>query len=110
MLLVENNLLDGEVQEMNEVMLYQNKTRCSSSNGKTPLKKRGRTSKKMLSFIVIPRRKLVTKQRGFRRRTGRPSKSYTVDGHADSNRVSMAKSIFRRKKKKRNKCHVAASS
>ena len=69
---VSGEQLDGEVQEMNEVMLYRNKTRCSSSNGKTPLKKRGRTSKKMLSFIVIPRRKLVTKQRGFRRRTGRP--------------------------------------
>ena len=99
---------DGEVQDLNEVMLYQKKTGCSSSKGETPLKKRGRTCKKMLSFIANPRCKPVKKQMGFRRRTGRPSKSYSVDGHRDSKTVSMAKSLSRRKKKRKKKCNVMA--
>ena len=101
--------LDGEVQDMNEVMHYQKKTRCSSSKGKTPFKNQGRNFKKMLSFIVNPRCKPVKKQRGFRRRTGRPLSS-TVDGHGDCKRVSMAKSLSRRKKKRKNKCNVMAQA
>ena len=42
---------DGEVHDMNEVILNQKKIRCSSSKGKRQ-KKRGGTSKKILSFIV----------------------------------------------------------
>ena len=93
-LAVSGAQLDGEAQDMTEVMHYQKKIRCTSSKGKTTLKKRRRTSMKMLSFIVNPRRKPVKKRRGFRRRTGRPSNSYTVDGHGDSKRVSMAKSLL----------------
>ena len=95
-LAVSGAQLDGEAQDMTEVKHYQKKIRCTSSKGKTPLKKRRRTSMKMLSFIVNPRRKPVKKRTGYRRRTGRPSNSYTVDGHGDSKRVSMAKSISRR--------------
>merc|ERR1712030_270132 len=100
--------LDGEVQDMNKVMHYQKKTRCSSK-GKTPFKNQGRNVKKMLSFIVNPRCKRVKKQRGFRRRTGRPLSS-TVDGHGDCKRVSMAKSLSRKKKKRKNKCNVMAQA
>ena len=84
---------DGEVNDMNEVILNQKKIRSSSSKGKRQLKKRGGTSTKMLSYFVNLRSKPVKKQRGFRRRTGRPSKSSTVDGHGDSKRVSMANSL-----------------
>ena len=102
--------LEGEVQDMNEVMIYQKKTGCSSSKGEIPLKKRGRTSKKMLLFIANPRRKPVKKQIGFRRRTGRPSKSYSVDGLRVSKRVSIAKSLSRKKKKRKKKCNVMAQA
>ena len=101
---------DGEVHDMNEVILNQKKIRCSSRKGKRQLKKRGGTSKKMLSYIVNLRCKPVKMQREFRRRTGRPSKSYTVDGHGDSKRVSMAKSLSRRKKKRKKMCKVMAQA
>ena len=48
---VSGGQVDAQVQDMNEVMVYQKKTRCSSSKGKGSLKKRGRTSK-MFSFRV----------------------------------------------------------
>ena len=92
---------DGEVHDMNEVILNQKMIRCSPSEGKRQLKKRGGTSTKMLSYFMYLRSKPVKKQRGFRRRTGRPSKSYTVDGHGDCMRESMAKSLSRRKKRER---------
>ena len=102
---------DGEVHDMNEVILNQKKIRCSSSKGKRQLKKRGGTStKRLLSFIVNLRSKPVKKQRGFRRRTGRPSKSYPVDGHGHSKRESMAKSLSRRKQKRKKKCKVMAQA
>ena len=101
---------DGKVHHMNEVILNQKKIRCSSSKGKRQLKKREGTSNKMLSFIVNLRSKPVKKQRGFRRRTGRPSKSYTVDGHGHSQRKPMAKSLSRRKQKRKKKCTVMAQA
>ena len=94
--------LEVEPKDVNEVMLYKKKNRCSTSKGKRSSKKRGCTSKKVLPFIVNPRWKPVKKQKGFRRRTGRPSKSPTVDGQGDAKRVSMAKSLSRRKKKRKN--------
>ena len=97
---------EDDVKDLNEVMLYKEKNRCSASKGKSSLKKRGCTSKKMSLFIINSRWKPVKKQRGFRRRTGRPSKSSTVDGQSDCKRVSIAKSLSRRKKKKRKKCNV----
>ena len=100
---------DGEVHDMNEVILNPKKIRRSTSKGKRQLKKRGCTSKK-LSFIVNLRSKPVKKQRGFRRRTGRPSESYIVDGHGDSKRVSMAKTLSRRKQKRKKKCKVMAKA
>ena len=101
---------DGKVHHMNEVILNQKMVRCSSSEGKRQLKKRGGTSTKRLSFIVNLRSKPVKKQRGFRRRTGRPSKSYTVDGHGHSQREPMAKSLSRRKQKRKKKCTVMAQA
>ena len=106
---VSGGKLDADLQNMNKVMLYRKKIRCSSIKGKRSLKKRGRTSKKMLSFIVKHQCKPVKKQRGFRRRTGRPSKSSTVDGHGDSKGLSIAKNLSRRKKK-RKKCNVMAQT
>ena len=107
---VSRGQLEAELKDMNEVMLYKKKNRCSSDKGKKPLRKRGCTSKTMVSFILNSRCKRVKKQSGFRRRTGRPSKSSTVDGQGDSKRVCMAKSLSRRKKKKRKKCNVMAQS
>ena len=64
----------------------------------------------MLSYFMNLRSKPVKKQRGFRRRTGRPSESYIVDGHGDSKRVSMAKTLSRRKQKRKKKCKVMAKA
>ena len=104
---VSGGRLEAELKDQNEVMLHKKKNRCSSGNGKRSLRKRGCASKKMVSIIVNSRCKPVKKQRGFRRRTGRPSESSTVDGHGNSKRVSNAKSLCRKKKKKRMmKCNV----
>ena len=94
--------LDADLQNLNKVMLYQKKIRCSSIKGKRSSKKRGGTSKKMLSFLVNYQCKPVKKQRGFRRRTGIPSKSSTVDGHGDPKRLSRVRNFSRRKKKRKN--------
>ena len=85
--------IDGEVKDGNKLMLSRRKTRCSSSRGKKPLKKRERTCKMMPFFIVKPRCKPVKKHCEFRRRTGKPIESSTVDGHGDSKRVSMARTV-----------------
>ena len=71
---VSGGQLEVEMKDLNEVMLYEKKKRCFSGKGKSSLKKQGCTSKKMLSFIVNPRRKPVKKQR----RTARPSKSLSL--------------------------------
>ena len=45
---------DGEVHDMNEVILNTKKIRRSTSKGKRHLKKRGGTSTKMLSYFISP--------------------------------------------------------
>ena len=102
---VSEGQVDAQVQDINEVIVYEKKNRCSSSTGKESLKKRECTYKKMLPFIVNPRCKPVKKQMGFRRRTGSLSQSCTVD-----KRVSMASSCSRRKKKRKKKCNVVAQA
>ena len=84
---------------MNEVMQHKIKTWSSSSKRKRLLNKRGRTSKETFSFVDYTRCKPVIKQMGFRRRTCTANKISVGDGYAHSKRVSIAKSLSRRKKK-----------
>ena len=49
---VSGGKLEVEPKDLNEVMLYKKKNRCSTTKGKRSFKKRGCTSKKIPVFII----------------------------------------------------------